>query len=281
MSHWSFITAENRHPRENEPPMSHDDPFAENPILAELVEPAESAQMDPWGLGATIMLSLAVIGVFVVLQTAVVIGFGAVQSLDMLHAGDYDWGRLSHNGLLLSVATWISAPLCLAMVILLVRLRRWPSVHDYLALNRVSAKCLLFWTTMLLVVLALLEATPRFLGFEMTSEFMVDIYRTAVFLPLLWATLIVAAPVFEEIFFRGFMFRGIQPSRLGTLGAVLVTSFVWSMIHLQYNPYGIFVIFLYGVFLGVARARTNSTYLTIGLHSLINLVATIETILRM
>jgi membrane protease YdiL (CAAX protease family) len=36
------------------------------------------------------------------------------------------------------------------------------------------------------------------------------------------------------------------------------------------------VIFLGGILLGVARATSNSVYLTIGLHSLMNVVATVE-----
>lgn len=86
----------------------------------------------------------------------------------------------------------------------------------------------------------------------------------------------VAAPVFEELFFRGFFFRGIQQSRLGNVGAVLITSFFWSIIHVQYDLPLIIWIFLLGILLGIARARSNSTYLTIALHALLNLIATIQ-----
>lgn len=72
------------------------------------------------------------------------------------------------------------------------------------------------------------------------------------------------------------MFRGIQRSRLGNVGAILITSVVWSAIHLQYNAYEVTVVFLGGILLGLARATSNSIYLTIGLHSLMNVIATIE-----
>jgi uncharacterized protein len=105
---------------------------------------------------------------------------------------------------------------------------------------------------------------------------MVDAYRTAVVVPLLLAALTIAAPVFEEVLFRGFMFHGIQQSRLGNIGAILITSLVWSAIHLQYDVSHVAIIFGAGILFGIARASSNSLYLLIGLHALMNVIATIE-----
>ena len=72
------------------------------------------------------------------------------------------------------------------------------------------------------------------------------------------------------------MFRGIQQSRLGNTGAVLITSLTWTVIHTQYNLYYLLVIFAVSILLGIARIRSNSIYVPIAMHSLMNLIATIQ-----
>lgn len=81
----------------------------------------------------------------------------------------------------------------------------------------------------------------------------------------------------REICFRGFIFKGLAESRLRWYGATLVTAILWAAIHLQYDWYGISCIFALGLLLGTARAKTNSTLLTMWLHSVINIMATVET----
>jgi hypothetical protein len=107
---------------------------------------------------------------------------------------------------------------------------------------------------------------------------MVDAYKTASFLfPLLFAVIIVA-PIFEEILFRGFLFQGIRYSRVGPIGAIGITSFFWAVIHLQYDVYGITTLFALGVLFGIARFKTDSIHLLMVMHSLVSLVATVETV---
>ena len=84
----------------------------------------------------------------------------------------------------------------------------------------------------------------------------------------------IVAPLFEEIFFRGFLFRGIANSWLGAPGAIVITAAVWALIHLQYSWTDIGMIFLLGLFLGYARYRTGSTTLTVLLHALWNTAST-------
>jgi membrane protease YdiL (CAAX protease family) len=88
--------------------------------------------------------------------------------------------------------------------------------------------------------------------------------------------IVVGAPIFEEIAFRGFLFKGLAASRLRWFGATIITSLLWAGIHLQYDWYEVSVIFVLGLVLGSARAMTNSTLLTIWLHCLVNILATIQ-----
>jgi len=63
---------------------------------------------------------------------------------------------------------------------------------------------------------------------------------------------------------------------MGRRGAILLTSLLWSVIHFQYDWYGVASIFASGLLLGYARMKTNSIIPTILMHSLMNLVATIQ-----
>jgi membrane protease YdiL (CAAX protease family) len=82
----------------------------------------------------------------------------------------------------------------------------------------------------------------------------------------------IAVPIMEEFVVRGFMFRGWSQSFLGPIGSIVVTSVVWAMIHTQYNWFGRFWIFATGLALGHFRWRSNSTWLTVMVHSAINIV---------
>ncbi len=104
-----------------------------------------------------------------------------------------------------------------------------------------------------------------------------DAYESANPRWVLWLAVAVAAPIFEETFFRGFLFAGLAASRLHWYGATIITSALWAVIHQQYDWYRISVIFAFGLILGTVRAMTNSTLLTIWLHGLVNVVAIAET----
>ena len=108
------------------------------------------------------------------------------------------------------------------------------------------------------------------------SDWMMKTYETAQYLPLLWVAIVVAAPLIEELFFRGFLFEGLRESWMGPVGAVLVTSIIWASIHVQYEVFQMVMIGLLGVLLGVAKLKTRSLYITLAIHSILNLTAMVQ-----
>jgi membrane protease YdiL (CAAX protease family) len=80
----------------------------------------------------------------------------------------------------------------------------------------------------------------------------------------------IAAPIMEEFVVRGFMFRGWSQSFLGPIGAIVLTSALWAMNHTQYDWVERFWIFIFGLALGHFRWRSNSTWLTVMVHSTVN-----------
>ena len=247
---------------------------AESPVVGNTAatEPA-TGPGQPWGLLATLGFSLLVALAFIAAQFTVGMGFvvGLIQS-NQSHLMD----RLQSNGLYWAVATCASSPLALALTWLFVRLRRGISAREYLALRAVPRRQLFRWCLLMLGLVALSDAATSLMDRSIVPDIMVEVYRTSYFAPLLWLALIVAAPLAEETFFRGFIFAGIERSPLGGLGAVVLTSLAWAAIHLQYDGYGIGTVFVIGLFLGYVRFRTRSLYPCLVLHAFMNLIAAVQ-----
>ncbi len=63
------------------------------------------------------------------------------------------------------------------------------------------------------------------------------------------------------------------------VGAILLSSAVWTAMHLQYDLFFLAQVFSIGLLFGYLRYRSNSTWLTVILHGINNLAATVQTIL--
>ena len=186
---------------------------------------------------------------------------------------------LESNGLFLVIVVFVVAPLVISLSVLFAKIRKNITVKEYFLLNKPSCRQFLKWSLILLLFTACSEALTSALGRPIVSEFMVSAYKTAYFTPLLWLAFIVFSPLYEEIFFRGFLFKGIEQSRIGPIGAVIITSLAWSALHIQYDFLIIVNIFTGGLLLGWARLKTNSIFVPIVMHALQNLLATVAVII--
>ena len=245
---------------------------------SELGGSAELTVGKPWGLWWTLLFAGIIAVVYLCVQLVVAIAFGAVAK-HRAPVPDLEsyLARLEFNGLYLSVALFSSTVVCGSLIWLFARLRRGTSVSQYLRLTPVAPVKLAKWSLAILLYAAACDATNVLLGRPIVPAFMAESYKTAGVLPLFWLAIVVAAPLFEELFFRGFVFAGLAASRLGAYWAIGLTAVVWGGIHQQYEPLDIFFICTGGVILGLARLKTDSVYTPIVLHALMNLVATIET----
>lgn len=253
-------------------------PLSGSPSPPQIGEGAVSCAQParPWGFWATLGLGAAIAVLYVVAQAVMLILFAVGLSISGNGEVLSDPKTFESNGLFLAVATCAAAPVGIGMTWLFAWLRRGLPVKDYLALNAVPARIVFRWGIGLLGLLLLSDVFTTLLGRPIVPEFMVDAYQTAGFVPFLWLAVIVAAPLMEEVFFRGFLLTGFSRSRLGAPGAIVLTAAFWAAIHLQYDFYGIATIFVFGLFLGYARLRTGSIYTTIVMHAVMNLGATIQ-----
>jgi uncharacterized protein len=106
--------------------------------------------------------------------------------------------------------------------------------------------------------------------------FTVDAFKTSVWPGLFGVAVVIFAPLFEETFFRGFLFKGLKESAVGAVGTILLTSLLWALLHLQYNIFGMAQIFVLGLVFGAIRLKTNSLWAPLSLHVFWNLAALIS-----
>lgn len=103
-------------------------------------------------------------------------------------------------------------------------------------------------------------------------KFMLDIVsaaRAANAIPLMIAAVVIAAPVGEELVFRGFLYRTLE-LKFGGTTAIVVTALGWAVLHIQYSLVGMVAIFAGGLFFGAIRRYSGSLYVTILMHALWN-----------
>jgi uncharacterized protein len=254
-------------------------PIEARAVLAATI-PAEHPPR-PWGFWATaawtalgafieVIVSIVLLAIFLVPEA--MRNPAAFESSESLE-------KLVENGLLLSISTIVMTPIALAYLFPVIRWRGW-RMSEYLALTRPTSRQTLRWLAVIAAYMVITDTVTSFLGRDIVPPFMVNAYRTAWSVPLLVFAVVLIAPFYEEIVFRGFMYRGIAGSRLGPAGAILISTVLWSLLHVQYDWYGISQIAVGGVLLGLARHRTGSVVTPMLMHLLINAGATVEVIIK-
>lgn len=227
----------------------------------------------PWGAVATASLALLIFAAFVAVQFATDFLF--------LHGRDTARTDVASDdlGSVLTLATLCAVPVGVALTVLAAALRGGLRPAAYLGLRVPPLKGLWRWALYLGFFIGGFHLIEYALGRPFVTEFQVRVFSSADSVVLLLLAIVIAAPVFEELLFRGFIFHGMAHTRLGPLGAVVLCSALWSAMHVQYAPVEMVMIFGGGLLLGYARWQTGSTYVPIALHALWNLIAGVETII--
>ena len=222
----------------------------------------------PWGLAATLGLGLVIWYSLELLQAAmgtsmnhVLVMLRVLQPAQVTPATSF------------AVISCVSTLLCGALVIAAARLRDGMDASGYLGLGPASGRELARWLIATVVVVAQTDLVLYLVKGELLPTEWVAIYRSARSPALFWLALVVATPVFEELLFRGFVFAGIQASRLGGFGAVAITAMIWTLAHVHDDPLEFAIIFIIGLMLGLARLRTGSILVTMAMHMLTNLIS--------
>lgn len=185
----------------------------------------------------------------------------------------------SSQGTVISVSILISAVLLTVLTLLIVRLKGG-DVKKYLKFNSFSLGIgmrMLGWLVLFMVgselLTALLDKTPL--------VFMDPLYQSVSSVWLLTFALVIVAPLYEELVFRGLLWSAISeqlltPAHSQKTAAVIasvITSVIFAMIHVQYGWYEISSIVVLALIFCYARIKSGSLLLCILLHSINNGVA--------
>jgi membrane protease YdiL (CAAX protease family) len=235
------------------------------------------AQRPPrvWKFWGTALWGLFVFGGMFVGQLTVIAYFV------LMREGPLDIAAAIHvvgGGLTISLSVIMGLPAVILALWIAIRPTRTPFA-DYLALRGTSWRMFLIGAAALVVLVMGWDLLSRALGREIQPGFMGDVLKSAQSDGAVWVLVIafcIAAPMSEEFLARGFLYRGWSESFLRVPGAILLSSLAWTALHLQYDWFFFSEVFSIGLLLGYLRYRSGSTWLTIVLHALNNLAATIQ-----
>jgi membrane protease YdiL (CAAX protease family) len=246
----------------------------ENPPLA--ITPAQGPPRI-WKFWGTLLWGLFIFAAMFAGQIAVVLYFV------LRREGPFDMAAAIHaigSGLTISLSVIMGLPAVAAACWIATRASGTPFA-DYLALRWTSWKNFALGLGALVMLVVAWDLLSRATGREVTPGFMGDVLKSAQADGALWLLVIafcVAAPMSEEFFARGFLYRGWSESFLQPAGAIVLSSLAWTALHLQYDWFFFGEVFSIGLLLGYLRYRTGSTWLTVVLHGLNNLAATVQSI---
>jgi uncharacterized protein len=221
-----------------------------------------------FGLGIFAVQNLAEIATFLVLFIRS--GAEQPQAQEQMRA-------LIHNGGWLGLSLIVACPFVLGALWVPIRIAR-QSFSAYLALRWPDRGEVARGLALLAALWAVAFLLKNLFG-QSIPAFMLETYRSARADGTMVAYVIgfcIAAPIVEELWMRGFIFRGWSQSFLGVAGTVVLSSALWAALHTQYNVFYMSEIFALGILLAVLRHRSRSTWLTVMLHATNNVVAVVH-----
>jgi membrane protease YdiL (CAAX protease family) len=234
-----------------------------------------NGEQQAWGRWATLGLGIVAL---MSGQRAALVALTWWYGASIAHMPDF-----SGDGVAVSIVIFVSTPVQLALLWLMAQ-RPGGNAADYLAFNLPSRSEVLFGVGVTVALIVVGNLVSWLFGRFIVTNFQLDIYRTAAaagWLPLLWLAVVVATPIGEESLFRGFLFRGWLRNPRDAWPVILLTAFLWSIVHVQYDWFVIAQVFCFGVLLGWLRWASGSAILTMLLHALINAEGMFETFLSL
>lgn len=229
----------------------------------------------PIGLGLTLFYSSMVLVFYVLIQNAVLKHFLDQQTVAD-ETADYKAiiEQLTGNATVLSTGIILGAASATLFLVLLIRFRK-VDVKQHLMLQPFMYRDLMNWLFVLIAFSVIFTLIAWSISHD-TPDFMLKIWASRDNTILLLIAILIAAPVFEECLFRGFLFTGVQSSHLGTGAAIVISAAFWTMIHTQYGAFELTTLFILGIVLAISRIASGSLYVPIILHASNNLFAVLE-----
>ena len=180
----------------------------------------------------------------------------------------------STDGTIVSASILISWVLLTLLIMAIIR-AKGGDIRQYLALTPFS------WVTagpmigILVIFMLSSQVLTNWLD-KTPLDFVDPLYQSVSSVWLLVIAMVIVAPIYQELVFRGLSWSAISEQfskSRGTVIASIVTSIIFAVIHLQYGLYEITTIMLLALIFCYARIKSGSVLLPILLHIINNGVA--------
>jgi uncharacterized protein len=215
-------------------------------------------EQDPWGWKEFILLMLLEFGLVI----------GCIKFVVKPLYSDWLDNEL-YAGTLMGLTIAIILFLGVYLIALRPKQLSWSEV-GVKAFNVKDWKIIIIYSVILLVGAVIIVVLTSFIGNSWENSKTESLQQNATFFTILLAFISAAiiSPIYEEIFYRGFLYRWLR-TRIGLTGALLLSSLIFTIIHIPtYNVMP--VNFFSGILFALAYERTNSIWPSVLIHGLTN-----------
>ena len=242
--------------------------------------PVMTIEPKPAALFSRLGALLLVIGMVVIFFISQLIGVYIAGKLVLPATKNATMGDIfffgSNDGTVVSLSIIIGCVLLVAISVLLIRVRGG-NVKQYLALKPLSWTVGVGMLGLLLIFMIGSQALTYLLD-KSPLVFVDPLYQSVSSVWILIFAMVIVAPIYEELIFRGLLwsaiaeqFSGVTYAKhCGAVIASLVTSVIFAVIHLQYGLYEISTIVVLALIFCYARIKSGSLVLPMLLHIINN-----------
>ncbi|HEY7886002.1 MAG TPA: CPBP family intramembrane glutamic endopeptidase [Cellvibrionaceae bacterium] len=234
--------------------------------------PAPRVTLPSPGRGTAWFLLFAV--VYLVATLIYFAGLGIYMAVSQPGVGPEEVEAMIHGNLVAHIpGMYLTQFICLLPLILLASRFSTQTISQTLSIKPVKLRLLAIWLGVYALYQIAAIALHSFLNIPM-DDFTQQIATQRNLATIL--TLVVLAPVLEELVFRGYLFKAWRHSWLGASGTIMLTSVLFLGLHLgQYGALVMGQLFIFAIILGIAREKTGSIITPWLLHTANNLFSAI------
>ena len=220
-----------------------------------------------WNLNLTLVITFLVFLVFSLIQ--IIVLFFVSGGLNI----DNQLIIYSNVGLISSLSSLVGC----SVIYFFIKIKKH-TLQQYLNLHQPSLKLSILIIIASFILMGFIEYISNLYPNQFYSSFVVESYKNSNSLMIFYLGVVCLGPLFEELLFRGFLFKGLERSFIGGVGAIWVTSILFVLVHIQYSLYILIcIVFPLALLLGYARYKSGSLLLPLLIHVINNLITCLVT----
>lgn len=191
---------------------------------------------------------------------------GLVLFIPWANQGEMSVFEASQNGIVVASSVIFTAFMMSITALAWVKLKRL-SVRQYFAMTAFVPKA--FWVGLGLLLAFMMGSELISVWLSRDPMLFMEVLVESAPWWLIVAAVVVVAPIYEEVVFRGLIWRSIA-DRFGNGWAMWISSALFALIHLQYDMFEMGLIFVLALIFAYIRQTSGSLILPIILHMINN-----------